>query len=164
MIVIFILTKFGFFSMCKSHYWECVEVKHNQWTCLTNSKPRDANDKNSANHSLVYLIWGEQQILLPKITPNTLHPTDLVQKQWTRVPPNWGRPGFFFSLRSRDWKRGNILILFFWVGYPKILIHARWKRVGEMKWSILFASSWRGWWCGCLQCRTSLPPKALIKI
>lgn len=113
MIVIFILTKFGFFSICKSHYWECVEVKHNQWTCLTNSKPRDANDKNSANHSLVYLIWGEQQILLPKITPNTLHPTDLVQKQWTRVPPNWGRPGFFFSLRSRDWKRGDILIIFF---------------------------------------------------
>lgn len=108
MIVIFILTKFGFFSICKSHYWECVEVKHNQWTCLTNSKPRDANDKNSANHSLVYLIWGEQQILLPKITPNTLHPTDLVQKTMDQSTAQLGKGQGSASVSGHVTERGGI--------------------------------------------------------
>lgn len=162
MIVIFILTKFGFFSICKSHYWECVEVKHNQWTCLTNSKPRDANDKALQITSL-FDLRGTTNTLTknyPKYTP----PNRSCTKTMDQITAQLGKARVLLQSQVTWLKEGGYFNLFFLVGFPKILIHARWKRVGEMKWSILFASSWRGWWCGCLQCRTSLPPKALIKI
>lgn len=162
MIVIFILTKFGFFSICKSHYWECVEVKHNQWTCLTNSKPRDANDKALQITSL-FDLRGTTNTLTknyPKYTP----PNRSCTKTMDQITAQLGKARVLLQSQVTWLKEGGYFNLFFLVGFPKILIHARWKRVGEMKWSILFASSWRGWWYRCLQCRTSLPPKALIKI
>lgn len=131
MIVIFILTKFGFFSMCKSHYWECVEVKHNQWTCLTNSKPRDANDKALQITSL-FDLRGTTNTLTknyPKYTP----PNRSCTKTMDQITAQLGKARVLLQSQVTWLKEGGYFnnIFFGWV-------------IGKY-WSTRGGSAWERW-------------------
>lgn len=117
MIVIFILTKFGFFSICKSHYWECVEVKHNQWTCLTNSKPRDANDKALQITSL-FDLRGTTNTLTknyPKYTP----PNRSCTKTMDQSTAQLGKARVLLQSQVTWLKEGGYFNLIFFGGFSE---------------------------------------------